>query len=111
MPDKGSEMTSFPEFLWPHFKIFNITYFCMNLKEIKKVARLLDMMSEYENAHAIVSYMMNDSGFTEAQVLRMVNNIRDNVNLFLFEIMKETVYSKGSKSSNNQHNDVKKYII
>ncbi len=83
----------------------------MDLKEIKKVARLLDMMSEYENAHEIVSFMMNDSGFTEAQVLKMVNNIRDNVNLFLFEIMKETVYSKGSKSYNSQHNDAKKYLV
>lgn len=69
------------------------------------------MMSEYDDVHEIVDYMLNESGFTEAQVLKLVNDIRDNVNLFLFEIMKETVYEKGSKSYSSQYENAKKYLI
>lgn len=82
----------------------------MNLKEIKKVARLLDMMSEYENVHEIVDYMVTDNGFTEAQVLEMVNDIRDNVNLFMFEIIRESIKIKGSKSFTSQNDNANKYI-
>lgn len=62
----------------------------MILKEIKDVAKLLSMMSDYKDIPAIVNYMIKDCKFTEEQVLRLVQDIKNYMNLFLNEIVRLT---------------------
>ena len=63
----------------------------MDLKEIKKIAKLFNMMSEYGSASEIVDYMKNDCGFTEAQIIKLVQDIQNSINLFSFELIRTTV--------------------
>lgn len=48
-------------------------------------------MSEYEDIPEIVNFLMNDGGFTEGQIIKLVQDIRKKINLFSFELIKTTV--------------------
>lgn len=73
----------------------------MDLKEIKKIARLFDMVSDYENIPEVVNYMMNDCGFKETEIIELVRDIKNSINLFLIELIQITTKAKDSNLQKN----------
>lgn len=73
----------------------------MDLKEIKKIARLFDMVSDYENIPEVVNYMMNDCGFKKTEIIELVRDIKNSINLFLIELIQITTKAKDSNLQKN----------